>query len=100
MKIRIKGNTLRFRITNKEAEMLIQGEMVEDQTSFPSAVLQYRIRPSETDHADFINNCIQIDLTREDIDILIAKDDIGISRQISTHNGDKLSILVEQDLLG
>lgn len=99
MKIRIKGNTLRFRITSKEAEMLVNGEIVEDKTTFPSAVLTYLLQPSETDHADFADNCIQIELTREDIEILIAKDDIGISREITTKNGNKLIILVEQDLL-
>ena len=79
--------------------MLIHGRSIEDRTSFPSAELVYRIQPSDRDHADFVDNCIQVDLTSEDIEILIAKDDIGISREIRTKNGNKLSILVEQDLM-
>ncbi|MEN8247474.1 MAG: hypothetical protein ABFS32_00955 [Bacteroidota bacterium] len=99
MKLRIKGNTIRIRLTNKEVQMLVNGEKIENATVFPSAILTYLMQPSDKGGADFIDNSIQINLTKEEIGILSAEDDKGISKEIPTEKGNKLSILVEQDLL-
>jgi hypothetical protein len=44
MKLRIQGNSLRFRLTRPEVATLNQDGLVEETTGFPSGRLVYRIR--------------------------------------------------------
>lgn len=99
MKIRIKENTIRIRLTNKEMQVLLNNEEIKDQTEFPSSVLSYRLKPSDSSKVEFTDNCIQINLTRNQIETLSATDNQAISIEIISINGNKLSILVEQDLM-
>ena len=48
MKLRIKGNSLRLRMTRSEVARLGTGEPVEESTEFsPNQILRYRIQPGE-----------------------------------------------------
>lgn len=48
MRLRIKGNSLRLRLTRSEVARLSVGEPVEESTEFaPDHVLRYRIQPGD-----------------------------------------------------
>ena len=68
MKLRIKGDSLRLRLTQAEMRSLAERGEVEDRVSFPGgAALKYRLRVSDKD--DYISATYESNL----IDVLIPK---------------------------
>ena len=47
MKLRIKGNTIRFRLTKSEVEYFGNTLFIEEQTSFPNNALSYSLKSYE-----------------------------------------------------
>ena len=97
MKLRIKGNTLRMRLSEPEVNMLAEGKPVIDKTEFPSADLSYKIDPSDTNSASFEEGMVKIELNKDDIDVWAASDQVSISMESTSKSGNILSILVEKD---
>jgi hypothetical protein len=97
MKLRIKGNTIRVRLSETEVNLLSEGMPVIEETHFPSSKLVYKIQPSSFDSVDFIDNTVLVTLIQSEIDAWANTDEVTISKEISTLNNDILSILVEKD---
>jgi len=97
MKLRIKGNTIRIRLSETEVNLLAEGKPVIEETHFPSSKLTYKIQPASTDSVDFKDNMVLVTLIQSEIDAWANTDEVTISKEISTLNNDILSILVEKD---
>jgi hypothetical protein len=100
MKIRIKGNSIRLRLTKSDIELLGTKGIVEEKTNFPESVLTYQLINdngiSETE-AHFGNNTISVHLPSPLSNLLCNSDAVGYENHQSLSNGQKLYILVEKD---
>ena len=90
MKIRIKGNSVRFRLTKTEAEI----------THFHHNALTYALVAKEeiTElEADFIDNTITIYFPKSEQKIWAKSDRVGYSNSVDWNDSSALSLLVEKD---
>ncbi len=97
MKLRIKGNTIRIRLSEPEVSRLATGEQVVEQTQFPGATLLYKVHVAGSMRADFVDGAITVQLAKEEVDQWANTDQVSISQEIALQNANKLSILVEKD---
>ena len=97
MKLRVKGDTMRFRLSELEVNQLQQGNQVADKIHFPSATFTYIVQPSASTTIDFIDNEVLLTVNREDVGKLAKSDQVSIVEVIIGSNGNNLSILVEKD---
>ncbi|MGV3762053.1 DUF7009 family protein [Parapedobacter sp.] len=94
MKIRIKGNSLRYRLTRSEVAELQTLGRLEEHTAFDGKTFTYAIETASSDRlsADFIESTIVLKMPKTMIDELYHTDKVGF--------GDKsgaVSLLVEKD---
>lgn len=96
MKLRIKGNSIRLRLTKSEVQLLSETGHVEEQTDFGSVKLTYAIHASSTDNlsATFENNAIIVYIPE-------ATSRNWFSNNVISHKGNynNLSLLVEKDFV-
>ena len=97
MKLRIKGDTIRIRLSETEVNLLAEGNQVIEETHFPSSSLTYKVQPSTFEAVDFNDNMVHISLRQEEIDHWARTDEVTISKEIAIPNDNILSILVEKD---
>ena len=97
MKLRIKGNTLRMRLSEPEVDILAKGKSVIDKTEFPTSDLTYKVEPDNSNTVKFEQGTVRIGLKTEDIDKWSNTDEVGISIESTSRSGNILSILVEKD---
>ena len=97
MKLRIKGNTIRIRLSETEVSLLAEGNPVIEETHFPSSKLTYKIQPSNSESVDFIDKAVHVNLTQEEIESWAMADEVTISKEIATPDDNILTILVEKD---
>ncbi len=100
MKIRIKGASLRLRLSRPEVDQLIaQGEIVET-TPFPNASLQYVLRSSQEGSAVdalFSDNVITVLVPATLIAGWDTDDRVGFEAQVPLPGGNSLFVLIEKD---
>jgi hypothetical protein len=102
MKLRIKGNSIRLRVTPKDlARLMLQGAIVEF-TQFspnPSNILCYSL--ALTDRQDpnvtFDDGEIRVSLPTDQAYRWVKSEQVGIEAHKLIDNGCKLSVLVEKD---
>ena len=94
MKIRIKGNSLRFRLTKSDIAALGNGEVIKEQTEFLSKVLVYQIHPfrGETIAADFDGENLILQVPQDMLNELANTDKVGFSGVSGV-----VSVLIEKD---
>ena len=97
MKLRIKGDTIRIRLSETEVNLLAEGKPVIEETHFPTSTLTYKVQPSIATSVDFKEDMVLVNLTQTEIDLWAGKDEVTISKDIAIPNNDILSILVEKD---
>jgi hypothetical protein len=94
MKIRIKGNSLRYRLTKSNVAAILKDGRLEDRTEFGDHALVYALQTT-TDYdlsATFHENKITLFVPHTMIDQLANTDEVGFE------NGQgKLFLLVEKD---
>lgn len=102
MKLRIRGNSVRLRLTKSEVERLGEtgsvGEIVEFGSAFP--VFRYELNKSSKDasiKAGFEDNCLYISVPFGDIENWIRSEDIGLEVMYPIGDNKFLRILVEKD---
>ena len=99
MKIRIRENTLRIRITQSELEKLGKGMSVKSSIHFPNGTLfSYGLQVGEMTNTTilFENNVIHISLGKLDIETILEDTSVGIQSIHSTKAG-ALDLLIEKD---
>lgn len=94
MKIRIKDNSLRYRLTQSEVTELYEKGSLEEHTEFASSTLVYAIESINDNKlsSDFRNNKIILFMPKAMIDELYNTDKVGFEDKSGT-----VSLLVEKD---
>jgi hypothetical protein len=99
MKLRIRGNSIRLRLTQSEVETLKIKESIEEVVNFPAGEsLTYRISLADALYASLSHNVLQVDIPKKDALEWIYSDELCLEEQTLTEKGEELSILVEKDL--
>lgn len=97
MKLRIKGNTIRLRLTQTEVDTVEKGE-VTDKTLFPDGnELVYKIIKGDSFDTEFKDGIVRIQLPSELVDKWAGSDQVTIGHKIDLGNGEILDIAVEKD---
>ena len=100
MKIRIRGNSIRFRLTRPEVETLCTKGSVTESTSFADNQFVYSVELSEYYDqlsAIFADNTITLYLPAN-ISLDWHKNEVvGFENQLVLANGESLHLLVEKD---
>jgi hypothetical protein len=79
MKLRIKGNSVRLRLTRSEVARLGAGETVEESAEFsPQQVLRYAIQPGEELGATFESGTALVMIPVERLRHWATTDEVGI----------------------
>jgi hypothetical protein len=106
MKLRIKGNTLRLRLTQTEVARLgaEEGGRVEDEVLFaPGVSLRYAIEArdgadaADAPRADYADGAVRVVVSASVARRWIASDDPGIAGEQPNGSADPLRILIEKD---
>ena len=94
MKIRIKGNSLRYRLTRSDISALAKDGSLNEQTDFIGKSLIYSLTTTQKDvlTAEFIDNTITLYLPEIMLDKLVNTETVGFN-----NNTGKLILLVEKD---
>jgi hypothetical protein len=103
MKIRIKGNSIRFRLLRSEVESLSERGSVAGSTAFgPGDVFRYTVsvgRDAEAIVATFEHGEIAVTLPAGTAREWATSDQVGIETVQQTGDGEVLEVLVEKDFV-
>ena len=106
MKLRILGNSVRFRVSQAELAQLTTDGYVEDSVAFgPGAWLVYRLEvvdsgtgaAAESISAGYDGNGVRVVLPRAIVDVWQQPEEVSIRGEQALPDGDNLNILVEKD---
>ena len=98
MKLRIRGNSIRLRLTQSEVGQLATDGRVENATSFGNTDLRYAVvtNNAERVEADFRDNEITISVPAASIAEWAGSEQVGIDGSQAVPDGE-LQILIEKD---
>ena len=102
MKIRIKGNSIRFRLTKTEVDNFAANGFLEERTEFGNNHLLYRLKKSsefQIPTAQFIANEITLLIPSAIADNWTTTELIGFEHKMDIGNDKKLFLLVEKDFV-
>lgn len=103
MKLRIRGDSLRFRLTQGEVSQLLAGRKISESVHFSGAdgnALTYSLETSERavqPVAHFAGREIQVDLPLAMVEPWAKTDQVGIESAQPIGDGKHLRIIVEKD---
>ena len=102
MKIRIKGNSIRIRLTKTEVENFSKEGFIEEKTEFGNNDFSYRIESSTTHHeltAAYIENRIVIYIPMAIAKNWTSTDQVGFENKMDIGNDKHLFLLIEKDFV-
>ena len=101
MKLRIKGNSIRFRLTQSEVKIVEQTGTVRDQINFPNGLsLIYEIKAEsgiENLEPIYDENKITLKVSLSEISEWALSDEVTISGSAELPDDENLTILIEKD---
>ena len=100
MKIRIKGNSIRFRLTQSEVQQLSETGSVKETAEFGPNVFQYQVKlmsSVRTLQASYSNDTILMMVPEADGKNWFHNDTIGFEHEMELSTGKKLHLLLEKD---
>ena len=101
MKLRIKGNSIRFRLTQSEVKIVEQTGLVKDQIKFSDSIsLEYEIKAAtglEYVEATYSENKITLKVNESLIRDWAHSDQVTISSSLDLSSNENLTILIEKD---
>ena len=99
MKIKIKGNTVRLRLSKTEVAQVVEQKVISDRVGFPDGALIYTLSQGKGDEvkASFRNNEIRVEAPALGIETWGTTEQVGFSAQLPLPDGQELSVLVEKD---
>lgn len=100
MKIRIKGNSVRLRLTKTEVADLESKGFVAEETRFGTGVFRYRLeQKKDSQHLDacFENGIMTVFIPPVFVKSLLETDKVGYEDSLPGENGHTLFLLVEKD---
>ena len=102
MKIRIRGNSVRYRLTKSEVEAFCREGYFEEKTHFESKNFIYKLEAkSDIDqlYADFECDMITLYINTELCSNWHKDDRVGFGGTMITKNGNSISLLLEKDFI-
>lgn len=102
MKIRIRGNTIRFRLTRSEVETVAKSGYLSEKTAFNSGSFTYAVKVLEgipTLNADFKSDTITLFLPDLDAKKWVTTEQVGFEQYVQLDNGTELYLLIEKDFV-
>jgi hypothetical protein len=102
MKIRIKGNSIRIRLTKTEVENFGKFGVLEDATEFGNTILKYAIESKSTIdqlQASFENNRIAVWIPENIKQEWVSTERIGFENKFNIGNDKQLFLLIEKDFV-
>jgi hypothetical protein len=100
MKLRLRQNSLRLRVNQREVANLAAGAALEERLEFPgggSFTYVLEASPTQVPEASFQGGIVRVLAPRPEIQAWAANDSIGIYFDLSA-NGAKLKVAIEKDL--
>jgi len=101
MKLRIKGNSIRFRLTQSEVKIVEQTGLVKDQIKFSNSIsLEYEIKAAtglEYVEATYSEDKITLKVNESLIRDWAHSDQVTISSSLDLSSNENLTILIEKD---
>jgi hypothetical protein len=100
MKIRIKGNSVRYRLSKTDIDILTATGYHEEQTSFGTTVLKYALQRKEGAEelsADYSDNMITTYIPASFLQGWDKNDVIGIDARMPVGEAGTLYLLIEKD---
>jgi hypothetical protein len=102
MKIRIKGNAIRYRLTRSEVETFSKEGYYSETTVFNNNVFTYTLKAIDSIRdltANFINNTITMYLPTSDSKSWAKNNRVGFEHRMLLENGNTLTLLLEKDFV-
>jgi len=102
MKIRIKGNSIRYRLTKTEVETFCSKGYYEEKTEFKDQCFTYKLRVQKdilNMHANFKNDTITMYLPEHNKDGWATSDVVGFKHSLSLGDGKELLLVLEKDFV-
>ncbi|MFY0675238.1 MAG: hypothetical protein JXQ87_17720 [Bacteroidia bacterium] len=100
MKLRIKGNSIRLRLSQSEVKKFGESEICFDKIAFGETSLTYQLHMAEVDSvtAEFGNNTIAVAVPSELGQKWVSDNEmVGFDHNQTFKNGTQLFILIEKD---
>lgn len=100
MKIRIRGNSIRYRLDKKDIEVLKTDGKVEESTSIGAGHLHFCIKAKTGATGPFIKleaSAVHLSFPKEQIAEWTDTEMVGFSAEIPNPDGSVLHILIEKD---
>lgn len=100
MKIRIKGNSVRFRLTKKEVEQFCDQGIYTEHTHFGTKMFSYCLKAKEGItqlEAAYENDTITIFFPKTETSTWASHERVGYSNDADWNDNTVLSLLVEKD---
>jgi hypothetical protein len=99
MKLRVRGNTIRLRLTQEEVQTLGAGQPVMEKTDFGKSYFAYRLKCGQDWSAGFENGTITVQLPAIETKAWAGSDQVGLEHTFEWQRGDsQLFVLIEKDL--
>ena len=101
MKIRIKGNSIRIRLTKSEVDIFGAKGFIEEYTEFGTTQLSYALKQNNQPSmsAVFENNKVTVLMPTVWAEEWLATERVGYENNIPLSNGKELYVLVEKDFV-
>jgi hypothetical protein len=100
MKIRIKGNSVRYRLTKTEVETFCKTGYVEENTQFPDSKFTYAVKAKEgIEHleAAFTEGSITLFVPKKESSNWVHSNRVGFQHNLFSDDDRALSLLLEKD---
>ena len=99
MKLRIRGNSIRLRLTKSEVDQFHSTGDVSETVNFGESVMRYSLRTGdvETLAAEFRDGELRIIVPREKVEVWTGSEQVGIEGDQPVGDGQELHILIEKD---
>lgn len=98
MKIRIRGNSIRYRLDKKDIQALQEQQKVEEATTIGAAALHFCIKAKTSGPAIKLEQTgIHLSIPADQIKQWIETEQVGISLELPNADGSVLNILIEKD---
>ena len=99
MKLRIRGNSLRFRLSITEFKTLSSGRALKETTTFGNTELVYAVQPADCGQmsATFANNTITLMIPLQYLSDWSSKDVVGFEDVFGVRKDQQLRLLIEKD---
>jgi len=100
MKIRIKGNSIRLRLTRSDVDRFAKEARLEENTEFGDNIFIYALQKSDSLQelsAEYLNNKMTVYMPKTYAEKWEETNEVGYSNKLVFNDGKELFILVEKD---